>query len=79
MENKIVCPCCGDISQMVDDHNDIQFPGVYDDVRVDFLSYHCDSCEGSFTTTEVDEINVSRIRKAVRKYKRKDKINNLYK
>lgn len=79
MENKVVCQCCGDISHMVNDHNDIQFPGIYDDVKVDFLSYHCDTCEESFTTTEVDEINVSRIKKAIRKYKRKDKINQLCK
>lgn len=76
MKDKIKCPCCSRLTILVDDHNDIQFPGIYDDVRVDFLSYHCDFCKESYTTTEVDEVNLSRINKAIRKYKRKDKIKN---
>lgn len=79
MENKINCPLCGNICELVDDHNDVQFPGLYDDVTVDFLSYHCDGCKDSFTTTEVDEINLGRIYKGIRNYKRKDKINSLIK
>ena len=79
MENKIKCPCCGDICELVNDFNDLQFPGLYDDVTVDFLSYKCNSCGDSFTTTEVDEINLKRIYKGIRNYKRKDKINSLIK
>jgi hypothetical protein len=80
MEKKeINCPICGCFIDLVEEYNDLHFPGIYDSIRVDFLSYKCDSCEESFTTTEVDEVNVSRVRNSIRNIKRINKIKNIIK
>jgi hypothetical protein len=78
-EEKIKCPICGCVCEINEVYNDLHFPGIYESIRVDFLSYKCNSCDESFTTTEMDELNLNRINKSIRGSKRKDKIKNIIK
>jgi len=77
MKKRIECLYCSEICELVSDYNDVHLKGKT--VFVNFLSYQCDSCEQSFTTTEIDEVNVERIEKACRNFDRKEKISNILK
>lgn len=46
--------------------------------KSEYLSYYCDKCKHSFTTTESDTISMSRYRSKKRSLLRKDKINRKY-
>ncbi len=77
MKRSIECPYCSEVCDLVSDYNSVHLKGKT--VSVDFLSYQCDSCEQSFTTTEIDEVNLQRIEKACRSWDRKQKISNVLK
>ena len=79
MRNKINCAICGDIVELVSDFNNIYVGKINKKIWVDFLSYQCDVCEESFTTTEVDELNLSKIEIGIRSYRRMLKINKVIK
>ena len=79
MENKIDCPICGDVAVLDEYDNDVYVGKIQSKIWVKFLSYQCDSCEESFTTTEADEYNLEQINKGIRKSQRMEKINNLLK
>lgn len=77
MINKIDCPCCGDIAQLITEYNDVYVGSVNKKVWINFTNYQCDYCDESFTTTEVDELNLNEINKGIRKFKRLQKIKDL--
>jgi protein-disulfide isomerase len=79
MKNKITCAVCGDVAELVSSINDVYIGKINKKVFVDFISYQCDACEESFTTTEVDELNLSKIEIGIRNFKRMLKINKIIK
>ncbi len=79
VKNNIQCPKCGDVANLVSDLNHIYVTKIQSSVLVKFLSYQCDCCEESFTTTETDELNVLEIDKSISKFKRKITISNILK
>ncbi len=79
MKNKITCAVCGDVAELVSSINDVYIGKINKKVFVDFISYQCDACEEAFTTTEVDELNLSKIEIGIRNYKRMLKINKIIK
>lgn len=79
MKNSIHCPICSDVANLVSDSNFVYINKIQSNVMVKFLSYQCDFCEESFTTTEVDDINLIEINKSICRFKRKIKISNILK
>lgn len=79
MKNKLDCPCCGDVAQLVTEYNDVYVGKVNKKIWVNFTNYQCESCDESFTTTEADEVNLNEINKGIRKYKRQLKIKSILK
>ena len=79
MKNKIDCAVCGDVAELVSDINDVYGGKINKKIWVKFFSYQCDDCEESFTTTEVDELNLSNIEIGIRNYRRMLKINKIIK
>lgn len=79
MKNKITCAVCGDVAELVSDINDFYVGKINKKIWVNFFSYQCDACEESFTTTEVDELNLSKIEIGIRSFKRMLKINKIIK
>jgi len=79
MSNKFYCPGCGYVCALVTDLNDIYVAKINQRVWVDFTNYQCDKCFDSFTTTELDELNLFEINKAIRRSERKTKIKTVLK
>lgn len=75
----IKCPACDDVGVLSSDLNDFYVTKIKSKIKVVFLSYCCDHCYESFTTTEVDEFNLSQINKGIRNFRRKIKIENIFK
>ncbi len=78
MKDEIGCSFCGGIATLISDFNDIYVGKINKKIWVNFHSYKC-SCGESYTTTEIDELNLTEISKGIRKYKRMIKINNIVK
>ena len=79
MSNKFYCPGCGYVCALVTDLNDIYVAKINQRVWVYFTNYQCDKCFDSFTTTELDELNLFEINKAIRRSERKTKIKTVLK
>ena len=79
IDKSIVCPNCDDLAKLVSDLNDVYVGKINKKIWIEFLNYQCDFCEESYTTTEVDEINLQQINKGVRNFKRQLKIQKLLK
>jgi DNA-directed RNA polymerase subunit RPC12/RpoP len=79
MKNNIQCPTCGRFCNLERNLNDIFIGKINSKICVDFLSYHCFDCSESFTTTEVDNINLKNINKGIRNFKRQLKIQKILK
>lgn len=79
MQNKLDCPICGDITQLVTETNDVYVGKINKKIWVKFTNYQCDYCDESFTTTEADELNLSEINKGIRNFQRQLKIKRLVK
>ena len=77
MKNKFICPGCGDVCALVTDLNDIFISKINKRIWVNFTNYQCSNCFDSFTTTDIDEINVNEISKGIRNSERKSKIKSL--
>lgn len=79
MISKVDCPVCGDIAQLVTETNDVYVGKINKKIWVNFTNYQCDYCDESFTTTEIDELNLNEINKGIRKFQRQIKIKRLVK
>jgi len=79
MENNIQCPVCDDVATLTSNLNDVYVGKIQSKIWVKFISYQCDYCEESFTTTETDEFNLGEINRGIRKFQRMSKINNILK
>ena len=79
MEILVDCKMCADgVSYLKKDSNDIMIKQhVTSKVFVDFISYKCDKCDLSFTTSEMDDINMDQIDKKRKILKRKNTISNI--
>ena len=74
---KINCPNCGEVCKFVTDSNDIYVGKINQRIWVNFSNYQCINCFDSFTTTEIDELNLFEISKGIRKFKRLFKIKKI--
>jgi hypothetical protein len=84
MEILVDCVMCADgVSYLKKDSNDIMITHkvsngyITSKVFVDFISYKCDKCDLSFTTSEMDDINMDQIDKKRKILKRKNTISNI--
>jgi hypothetical protein len=73
------CPNCGKYCYLDKSLNDFFIGKINSKIFVDFISYHCDNCSESYTTTETDELNLIQINKGISKFKRLQKIKNILK
>ena len=69
----IGCPRCEEIQAILQ----WQFHPHPNGGKSEYLSYHCDKCNHSFTTTESDTISMNRYFSKKRSVYRKNKINKL--
>jgi len=74
LEQQISCPMCGTKSRLEEYDNEINSSRDGKKIKFRMISYACDACTNSFTTTESDTIVVDRINKAMRCQQRKSKI-----
>ena len=74
IERQINCAVCNGKAMLEEYENGIYIDRIKKKVVVDMLSYACDACKNSFTTTESDTIVVDRINKRIRSEQRKSKI-----
>jgi DNA-directed RNA polymerase subunit RPC12/RpoP len=75
MKRHIDCPYCKDSIAVLDEYdNDIWINKISKKINVKMLTYVCNTCWNSFTTTESDTIVSDRISKKIRNEQRKDKI-----
>lgn len=79
MKDKIDCVVCGDVAELVSDFNNFYVGRINSKIWVEFFSYQCDACQESFTTTEIDELNLNKIEIKIRNFKRMLKINKIIK
>ena len=79
VKNKLDCPVCGYIAQLVTEYNDFYVGKINKKIFFNFTNYQCDSCDESFTTTESDELNLKEINKGIRNFKRQLKIQKILK
>lgn len=79
INNSIECPNCDESTKLVENLNDVYVGRINKKIWVNFLNYQCDFCEESYTTTEIDELNLQEISKGIRKFKRQLKIQKLLK
>ena len=74
LEQQISCPMCGTKARLEEYDNEINSSRDGKKIKFRMISYACDACTNSFTTTESDTIVVDRINKAMRCQQRKSKI-----
>lgn len=79
MKDKIDCAICGDVAELVSDFNNFYIGRINGKIWVEFFSYQCDACQESFTTTEIDELNLNKIEIKIRNFRRMLKINKIIK
>lgn len=81
MKKKIKCPFCSNKAILDKDVNDVDvnIDGVIKRVNVEFYHYICHQCWNSYTTTEIDELNISSINIQKRRARRLITISNLFK
>lgn len=77
IEQQINCAVCNGKARLEEYENGIYIDRIKKKIMIDMLSYVCDSCRESFTTTESDTIVVNRINKKIRSDQRKSKIDRL--
>jgi C4-type Zn-finger protein len=75
----INCPSCGDVCILKSNYNDVYVGKINSKIWVNFLSYQCDFCEESFTSTEIDEVNLAEINIKIRNFRRMFKIKKIIK
>lgn len=63
----IECPGCNEIVILVKDNATIVYKKII--INYEGLSYTCQSCGLSYTTTELDTINIDNIKKSYLDYK----------
>lgn len=74
IDQEINCAVCNGKARLEEYENGIYIDRIKKKVMIDMLSYACDACKNSFTTTESDTIVVNRINKEIRSEQRKSKI-----
>ena len=74
IEQQINCAVCGSKAILEEYENEIYINRINKKIKFKMVSYSCDACTNSFTTTESDIIVVNRINKAIRSEQRKSKI-----
>ena len=74
IEHEINCPTCGGKARLEEYDNEMYLDRIKKIVKFKMVSYVCNACTNSFTTTESDTIVVDRISKAMRCEQRKSKI-----
>ena len=77
IDREINCTTCTGTAILEEYENEIYIERIKKKIRFDMVSYMCQSCEESFTTTESDTIVVNRINKEIRSEQRKSKIDRL--
>jgi hypothetical protein len=75
IEQQINCPECGGKARLEEYENETYIGRIKKKIKFRMISYVCDSCTNSFTTTESDTIVVNSINKKIRTEERKSKIN----
>jgi hypothetical protein len=65
---------CGSKARLEEYENDSYIDRIKKRIKFKMISYSCDACTNSFTTTESDTIVVNRINKGIRCEQRKSKI-----
>jgi rubredoxin len=74
IEQQIRCPMCDSKARLEEYENDMYIDRIKKRIKFKMISYSCDVCTNSFTTTESDTIVVNRINKGIRCEQRKSKI-----
>jgi DNA-directed RNA polymerase subunit RPC12/RpoP len=74
IEQQIRCPMCGSKARLEEYENDMYIDRIKKRIKFKMVSYVCNACTNSFTTTESDTIVVDRINKGIRSEQRKSKI-----
>jgi hypothetical protein len=74
IEHEINCATCDGKASIEEYENEMYIDRIKKKIKFKMVSYVCDSCTNSFTTTESDTIVVDRISKAMRCEQRKSKI-----
>ena len=74
IEQQINCAVCGSKAILEEYENEIYINRINKKIKFKMVSYSCDACTNSFTTTESDIIVVNRINKEIRSEQRKSKI-----
>lgn len=74
IEQQIRCPMCGSKARLEEYENDMYIDRIKRKIKFKMVSYVCNACTNSFTTTESDTIVVNRINKEIRSEQRKSKI-----
>lgn len=77
IEQQINCATCGGKARIEEYENEMYIDRIKKKIKFKMVSYVCDSCTNSFTTTESDTIVFNSINKAIRKEQRKSKIDRL--
>ena len=77
IEQQINCAVCVSKAILEEYENEIYINRINKKIKFKMVSYICDSCKNSFTTTESDTIVVNRINKKIRSEQRKSKIDRL--
>lgn len=67
---RINCPTCDGYCFLEKKLNDLFIGKINSKICVDFISYYCDYCSETYTTTETDKINLIEVNKGIRKFKR---------
>lgn len=78
LKQNIKCPICFGSAWLNEEYISTYSSGIKKSVKVLGLSYLCDTCSGSFTSTESDTITMKRYDVVVRKEIRKNKIIKLF-
>lgn len=74
IEQQINCAVCNGKARLEEYENEIYINRIKKKIKFKMVSYVCDVCTNSFTTTESDTIVVNRINKRIRSEQRKSKI-----
>jgi DNA-directed RNA polymerase subunit RPC12/RpoP len=74
IEQQINCATCNGKARLEEYDNEMYLDRIKKIVKFKMVSYVCNACTNSFTTTESDTIVVHRINKAMRCEQRKSKI-----
>jgi len=74
IEHEINCPTCGGKARLEEYENEIYINRIEKNIKFKMVSYVCNVCTNSFTTTESDTIVVNRINNKIRNEQRKSKI-----